>query len=300
MFFAGHLCKCLILASSEGARAFNNARLVFSKKFLLFHSTVGEALNPVFEFAEFAGAVFVTAAGVSQMIAENPEDLVELLQFDLQRFNFAQHRFCALTDAQAVQPHHDGLQVGVERVGRDRNHPFLNAVLVEVVSVLIADDCLVVNVLRRDVHQGKGQRAIGGADVLARDLIDAPAHVLEKLAAGGLAAVLGISLSNAPEVLQRKLGVDGHHALGKEQDCVGGVAAGEAILHGVVLARKNFARSEEHTSELQSLRHLVCRLLLEKKKKTTKPKRGSTHSPSAAPITRATGSTTWSKSAKPL
>src|SRR5205814_2831428 len=28
-------------------------------------------------------------------------------------------------------------------------------------------------------------------------------------------------------------------------------------------------RSEEHTSELQSLRHLVCRLLLEKKKKQT-------------------------------
>src|SRR5262245_62702413 len=30
-------------------------------------------------------------------------------------------------------------------------------------------------------------------------------------------------------------------------------------------------RSEEHTSELQSLRHLVCRLLLEKKKKKTRP-----------------------------
>src|SRR5262245_62447566 len=30
------------------------------------------------------------------------------------------------------------------------------------------------------------------------------------------------------------------------------------------------ARSEEHTSELQSLRHLVCRLLLEKKKIITK------------------------------
>src|SRR5690349_23276187 len=29
-------------------------------------------------------------------------------------------------------------------------------------------------------------------------------------------------------------------------------------------------RSEEHTSELQSRRDLVCRLLLEKKKKTTK------------------------------
>src|SRR5258705_2677189 len=33
-------------------------------------------------------------------------------------------------------------------------------------------------------------------------------------------------------------------------------------------ASTNFLRSEEHTSELQSLRHLVCRLLLVKKKKT--------------------------------
>src|SRR5690554_7598075 len=31
---------------------------------------------------------------------------------------------------------------------------------------------------------------------------------------------------------------------------------------------KNMYRSEEHTSELQSRPHLVCRLLLEKKKKT--------------------------------
>src|SRR5205809_5727244 len=31
------------------------------------------------------------------------------------------------------------------------------------------------------------------------------------------------------------------------------------------------ARSEEHTSELQSWLHLVCRLLLEKKKKTQTP-----------------------------
>src|SRR5262245_62353463 len=32
-------------------------------------------------------------------------------------------------------------------------------------------------------------------------------------------------------------------------------------------ADATLGRSEEHTSELQSLRHLVCRLLLEKKKK---------------------------------
>src|SRR5207253_10722384 len=33
---------------------------------------------------------------------------------------------------------------------------------------------------------------------------------------------------------------------------------------------RNSARSEEHTSELQSRGHLVCRLLLEKKKHTKK------------------------------
>src|SRR2546422_6102737 len=34
-----------------------------------------------------------------------------------------------------------------------------------------------------------------------------------------------------------------------------------------ILAEAGFERSEEHTSELQSRLHLVCRLLLEKKKK---------------------------------
>src|SRR2546425_8208614 len=37
-----------------------------------------------------------------------------------------------------------------------------------------------------------------------------------------------------------------------------------------LLALALSARSEEHTSELQSLAYLVCRLLLEKKKNTTK------------------------------
>src|SRR5437899_8187066 len=36
-------------------------------------------------------------------------------------------------------------------------------------------------------------------------------------------------------------------------------------LLGTILS-EHVTRSEEHTSELQSLRHLVCRLLLEKKK----------------------------------
>src|SRR5438874_6114370 len=39
------------------------------------------------------------------------------------------------------------------------------------------------------------------------------------------------------------------------------------IALGVVLIKPRQCRSEEHTSELQSRRDLVCRLLLEKKKK---------------------------------
>src|SRR5258705_5482907 len=44
------------------------------------------------------------------------------------------------------------------------------------------------------------------------------------------------------------------------QQILAGLPAGSPI-------RFSNRRSEEHTSELQSLRHLVCRLLLEKKKK---------------------------------
>src|SRR5262245_62204599 len=39
---------------------------------------------------------------------------------------------------------------------------------------------------------------------------------------------------------------------------------------GGCLERPDCPRSEEHTSELQSLRHLVCRLLLEKKNNSTR------------------------------
>src|SRR5258708_26611363 len=39
----------------------------------------------------------------------------------------------------------------------------------------------------------------------------------------------------------------------------------------MVQAPQSSSRSEEHTSELQSPDHLVCRLLLEKKNKETRP-----------------------------
>src|SRR5262245_23756273 len=52
-------------------------------------------------------------------------------------------------------------------------------------------------------------------------------------------------------------------------------------------------RSEEHTSELQSLRHLVCRLLLEKKKKKQSYKTISNTSPQVTTYNRYNKSTPY-------
>src|SRR2546422_2389969 len=54
-------------------------------------------------------------------------------------------------------------------------------------------------------------------------------------------------------------------------------AARRAPREPVRLRRRHDPRSEEHTSELQSRLHLVCRLLLEKKKKKEKINIKRTH-----------------------
>src|SRR2546422_4784568 len=76
------------------------------------------------------------------------------------------------------------------------------------------------------------------------------------------------------------------HAVGVEQQEVAGFKVDRALLQGRSEARTLVdaegqplplellaasSRSEEHTSELQSRLHLVCRLLLEKKKKENRP-----------------------------
>src|SRR3712207_8735142 len=50
---------------------------------------------------------------------------------------------------------------------------------------------------------------------------------------------------------------------------------GRARQEVAVVADEHGARSEEHTSELQSRQYLVCRLLLEKKKKNTKTQKST-------------------------
>src|SRR5262245_64275629 len=57
-------------------------------------------------------------------------------------------------------------------------------------------------------------------------------------------------------------------------DVVGEPHLRGSLRRGVEEVRR---RSEEHTSELQSLRHLVCRLLLEKKKLRAADLQGTVH-----------------------
>src|SRR3712207_7003740 len=77
------------------------------------------------------------------------------------------------------------------------------------------------------------------------------------------------ALGAAPYLLQLLVGVDPAEALG--HGLALHVAVGIAPVHADVgeLGRGHGIdrRSEEHTSELQSRQYLVCRLLLEKKKK---------------------------------
>src|SRR3989441_5816030 len=63
---------------------------------------------------------------------------------------------------------------------------------------------------------------------------------------------------------RRSQRIDGPLYMGKDTHALSEPAQRTAL---EVLAANGVERSEEHTSELQSLAYLVCRLLLEKKKK---------------------------------
>src|SRR3712207_7276539 len=71
---------------------------------------------------------------------------------------------------------------------------------------------------------------------------------------GDLAQAVDVSNHYAPE--HAHVICEDHESILRELGAVGMVAVGDAS-----------PRSEEHTSELQSRQYLVCRLLLEKKKR---------------------------------
>src|SRR5205823_7860082 len=90
----------------------------------------------------------------------------------------------------------------------------------------------------------------------------------------------GVTLLDAPDArleqavverLSRAIGKEVRAHFRADRGILGGVVVrvGDRIYDGSVIRSptRTTTRSEEHTSELQSLAYLVCRLLLEKKKK---------------------------------
>src|SRR5438132_10207474 len=82
-----------------------------------------------------------------------------------------------------------------------------------------------------------------------------------------------LNLSRCRHRAQNSAGAGVHHACGQQSSPVRLVGYPEVrmvedVEHlGAEVQRRDVQRSEEHTSELQSHSDLVCRLLLEKKKK---------------------------------
>src|ERR1035438_1431740 len=88
-------------------------------------------------------------------------------------------------------------------------------------------------------------------------------RVRARFAAGGLRVLRESAQSGAHHAAMAEAKAELPHVVpGTHSDAQGRRDRLPDPLAGVAVSR-----SEEHTSELQSLRHLVCRLLLEKKKK---------------------------------
>src|SRR2546422_11657093 len=113
--------------------------------------------------------------------------------------------------------------------------------------------------LERPVEEGDRVRALGGAlhQILAAGRLDE----VDVERAAGLQVLDDVAddLEGIHDVLEHVEA--GDHVVRAAKRQVGAEAG---------LLQLDVRRSEEHTSELQSRLHLVCRLLLEKKKKTSK------------------------------
>src|SRR3712207_7056577 len=82
-------------------------------------------------------------------------------------------------------------------------------------------------------------------------------------------AVVAVLGDQPPGLADVGVGVDRHRLARHEVLHARGGRLAQALLEAAQgLEEHDAARSEEHTSELQSRQYLVCRLLLEKKKKT--------------------------------
>src|SRR5437016_9055061 len=116
---------------------------------------------------------------------------------------------------------------------------------------------------RRDLLGQVGQRIIGQRDVLD--------GILTAIFSGGHALLVGVpGLAKTLMVQTVAEALDLQFSrIQFTPDLMPSDITGTEIIEEDVATGKRGFRSEEHTSELQSLTNLVCRLLLEKKKYRT-------------------------------
>src|SRR5687768_4061629 len=109
---------------------------------------------------------------------------------------------------------------------------------------------LMIELGRRQSEQAVPLKAISEAENLPLPYLE---HVVADLKAAGL--------------VESSRGAHGGYRLARPAAAIDMAEVVQA-LEGPIAPMDCFGRSEEHTSELQSRLHLVCRLPLEKKKRT--------------------------------
>src|SRR5690349_24169792 len=125
---------------------------------------------------------------------------------------------------------------------------------------------------RRHVVVGTAGHIDHGKTSLVKALTGTDTDRLPEEKARGITIDLGFAFLAEPDGLMIEIvDVPGHERFVKNMLAgVGGIDLAMLVIaadEGVMpQTREHLARSEEHTSELQSRRDLVCRLLLEKKK----------------------------------
>src|ERR1035441_10819601 len=128
------------------------------------------------------------------------------------------------------------------------------------VRILIAYHSQTGNTAKLAAAVREGAASVAGVEVLLRSVDEAGTEDIVK--SDGILLGTPVHWGNLSAESKRFLDRIGE-VLGKTSKMLGeGRTAGVFCTAGSI-------RSEEHTSELQSLRHLVCRLLLEKKKTTS-------------------------------
>src|SRR5262245_36163499 len=126
-----------------------------------------------------------------------------------------------------------------------------------------------------------GRSLVASMQGKSKDLRFVLAHTRTRATAEDFCRAQGLALVDSYEQLLADPNVDAvvlatPHSVHESQIIAAAMAGKHIHVEKPITldrASADRARSEEHTSELQSLRHLVCRLLLEKKKNKKNRKR---------------------------